>query len=100
MSFRSSLSMNPSLLLSITLKAYDTRVQTRHELFPTRSRRSPPTQQSIVLEGWGAHLFKLLNLGLVKHGEDVGRGPLAALLPSLLALQSLATLREAQGGIS
>ena len=29
MSFRSSLSMNPSLLLSITLKAYDTRVQTR-----------------------------------------------------------------------
>ena len=29
MSFRSSLSMNPSLLLSITLKAYDTRVHTR-----------------------------------------------------------------------
>lgn len=69
--------------------------------FPVGFRRSNAKhQQRIALEGWGARLLELLDLGLVKHGEDVGCGPLAALLPSLLPLQSLATLREARRSIS
>lgn len=47
--------------------------------------------------GGGADLLELLNLGLVKHGKDVGGGSLATLLGVLLASCPCSTLESGRG---
>ena len=70
MSFRSSLSMKPSLFWSIMLKALgEVRDDASHK----------KCGNGIVL-----YLFEFLDLGLVEHGKDVGSGSLATLLGVLL----------------
>ena len=74
MSFRSSLSMKPSLFWSIMLKA-----------LCEEARRWQITHTDTGHCVSPSYLLELLDLGLVEHGEDVRGGPLAAPLRVLLA---------------
>lgn len=60
---------------------------------------SDSTAMTVCARVGGADLLELLDLGLVKHGKDVGGGSLATLLGVLLASCPCSTL-ESGGGNS
>lgn len=83
-SFRSSLSMNPSRFWSMSVNAW---IKNTNACLVTRWKLW------VNLCWTSLHLFELLDLSLFKHGENVGRGSLSSFGASFLLLCLSARLK-------